>query len=102
MLREGWCDYFAPQLYWGISPPQTSFTTLLEWWNNENSRHRHIWPGMNSLNVGEKWQPSEIVNQINATRRYADDGHIHWSIMALMKIPPSMPRCCATVTSNPR
>jgi len=84
-LREGWCDYFAPQLYWGITPPQTSFTTLFDWWNSENSRHRHIWPGMNSLNVGEKWQPSEIVNQIKATRRYADDGHIHWSIMALMK-----------------
>ena len=40
---------------------------------------------MNSLNAGEKWPPSEIVNQIKATRRYADDGHIHWSIMALMK-----------------
>ena len=84
-LREGWCDYFAPQLYWGISPPQTSFTTLLDWWNAENVRHRHVWPGMNSLNVGAKWQPAEIVNQIKATRRYPDDGHIHWSVMALMK-----------------
>ena len=84
-LREGWCDYLAPQLYWGISPPATSFTTLLDWWNSENVRHRHIWPGMNSLNVGGKWPPSEIVNQIRATRRYADDGHIHWSSTALMK-----------------
>ena len=83
-LREGWCDYFAPQLYWGIAPPQTSFTTLLDWWNNENVRHRHIWPGLNSLNVGEKWPPSEIVNQINATRHYADAGQIHWSSSALM------------------
>ena len=84
-LREGWCDYFAPQLYWGISPPQTSFTTLLDWWNSENVRHRHVWPGINSLNVGEKWQPSEIVNQIKATRRFPAPGHIHWSVMALMK-----------------
>jgi uncharacterized lipoprotein YddW (UPF0748 family) len=87
-LREGWCDYFAPQLYWGISPPSTSFTTLLDWWNGENIRHRHVWPGMNSLNVGEKWQPSEIVNQIKATRRYPAPGHIHWSSMALMKNAP--------------
>jgi uncharacterized lipoprotein YddW (UPF0748 family) len=86
-LREGWCDYFAPQLYWGIEPPQTSFTTLLAWWNGENIRHRHVWPGMNSLNVGGKWQPSEIGNQINVTRRYADAGHIHWSVMALMRNP---------------
>ena len=86
-LREGWGDYFAPQLYWGIAPPQTSFTTLLDWWNGENVRHRHIWPGMNSLNAGEKWPATEIVNQINATRRYADAGQIHWSVMALMKKP---------------
>ncbi len=84
-LREGWCDYFAPQLYWGIAPPQTSFTVLLDWWNGENVRHRHIWPGMNSLNAGGKWPPSEIVNQIRATRRDADAGHIHWSSSALMK-----------------
>jgi uncharacterized lipoprotein YddW (UPF0748 family) len=84
-LREGWCDYFAPQLYWGIAPPATSFTTLFEWWNSENPKRRHVWPGINSLNVGEKWQPSEIINQINVTRRDADPGHIHWSVMALMK-----------------
>lgn len=84
-LREGWCDYCAPQLYWGISPPATSFTTLLDWWNSENVRHRHLWPGINSLNVGAKWQPSEIINQIRATRRYPDAGHIHWSASALMK-----------------
>ena len=84
-LREGWCDYLAPQLYWGITPPATSFTTLLNWWNGENVRHRHVWPGMNSLNVGGKWPPSEIINQIKATRREADAGQIHWNITALMK-----------------
>ncbi len=68
-----------------MSPPQTSFTTLLDWWNGENVRHRHIWPGINSLNVGEKWPPSEIVNEIRATRRFPDDGQIHWNITALMK-----------------
>jgi uncharacterized lipoprotein YddW (UPF0748 family) len=84
-LREGWCDYFTPQLYWGIQPPAQSFYTLLEWWNSENVRHRHIWPGMDSLKVGGKWPPTEIVNQINVTRRYADAGHVHWSMTALMK-----------------
>jgi uncharacterized lipoprotein YddW (UPF0748 family) len=84
-LREGWCDYFAPQLYWGISPPQTSFVTLLDWWTAENIRHRHIWPGLNSLKVGEKWPSSEIINQIKLTRGSADPGHIHWSVTALMK-----------------
>ena len=84
-LREGWCDYFTPQLYWGIAPPQTSFTTLLDWWNSANVRRRHVWPGMNTLNVGGKWQAPEIINQIKAVRRYGDAGHVHWSIAALMK-----------------
>jgi len=86
-LREGWCDYFAPQLYWPIEPKAQSFPALLEWWNRQNIRHRHLWPGLNSLKAGEGWPPSEIVNQINLTRLYANAGHIHWSISALMKNP---------------
>ncbi len=84
-LREGWCDYLAPQLYWGIAPPQTSFATLFDWWNSENVRHRHIWPGINSLKVGAGWEPVEIVNEIKAMRRFPDDGQIHWNSSALMK-----------------
>lgn len=84
-LREGWCDYFAPQLYWGMSPPQTSFATLLDWWNGENVKRRHLWPGLNSLNVGDKWPASEITDQISRIRRYPNPGHIHWSVMELMK-----------------
>jgi uncharacterized lipoprotein YddW (UPF0748 family) len=84
-LHEGWCDYLSPQLYWGIQPPQTSFSTLLSWWNGENIRHRHIWPGMDSLRAGDKFPASEIVNQIAVTRAYPDSGHIHWSASALMK-----------------
>ncbi len=90
-LREGWCDYFTPQLYWGIAPPQTSFTTLFDWWSGENVKHRHVWPGMDSLKVGAKSKngevrpTSEIVNQIKVTRRFPDAGHVHWSVSALMK-----------------
>lgn len=84
-LAEGWCDYFSPQLYWPIQPPAQSFSALLGWWNSQNTRHRHIWPGIDSLKVGGQWQPQEIVNQIAITRRYPDAGHIHWSMSALMK-----------------
>jgi uncharacterized lipoprotein YddW (UPF0748 family) len=85
-LRNGWCDYFAPQLYWAIGQKSQSFATLLDWWESENVLHRHVWPGMNSLKVGGNgWQPSEIVNQINVTRRYNNPGHIHWSSSAIMK-----------------
>jgi uncharacterized lipoprotein YddW (UPF0748 family) len=86
-LREGWCDYIAPQLYWGIQPPKTSFTALLNWWEGENIQHRHVWPGMDSLKVGERWQPEEIENQIAFSRQYPAPGHIHWSVNALMRNP---------------
>ena len=84
-LNQGWCDYFAPQLYWAIQPPKTSFSTLLDWWNVQNVRHRNVWVGINSLNVGPNWQPEEILNQIALTRHYPNPGHIHWSAMALMR-----------------
>ncbi|MDR3377371.1 MAG: family 10 glycosylhydrolase, partial [Verrucomicrobiae bacterium] len=84
-LAEGWCDYFSPQLYWGIQPPAQSFPALLGWWNAQNVRHRHIWPGMNTLKTDESWSPAEIANEIALTRDYANPGHIHWSVTALMK-----------------
>jgi uncharacterized lipoprotein YddW (UPF0748 family) len=84
-LLEGWCDYFSPQLYWAIQPPAQSFPALLAWWEAQNAHHRHLWPGMDSLKVGATWQPMEIADQIALTRRYPGPGHVHWSMMALMK-----------------
>ncbi|KAF5275472.1 hypothetical protein FQR65_LT16646 [Abscondita terminalis] len=43
-LNKGWIDYFAPQLYWPIEPAKQSFTTLLRWWESENTLGRHVWP----------------------------------------------------------
>lgn len=46
-LRQGWVDYLAPQLYWRDGGPQ-SFSALLHWWQSENVRGRHLWPGLDS------------------------------------------------------
>ena len=82
-LMEGWCDYFSPQLYWAIQPPEHSFPALLAWWNMQNTHHRHLWPGMDSLKVGgTNWPPVEIANQIALTRRYPDPGQVQWSVVA--------------------
>jgi len=84
-LRAGWCDYLAPQLYWPTTSPGQNFGALLGWWNGENVRGRHVWPGLNSLKTDEGWPVSEIMTEINLTRRYADPGQVHWSMSALMK-----------------
>lgn len=85
-LREGWCDYMAPQLYWPIEQKEQSFPMLLKWWNDQNPKHRYVWPGLNTVKVGAPWKESEITNQIGLIRK-ADSapGHIHWSATALLR-----------------
>lgn len=91
-LAEGWVDYMAPQLYWAIDPPAQSFPALLRWWADNNPKRRHLWPGVNSLRVGDGatgWPASEIVRQIELAREITPGapGVIHWSHSALMRNP---------------
>lgn len=85
-LREGWCDYLAPQLYWSCSPAKQSFPVLLQWWQSQ-SPGVAVWPGIASERVGPNRPASEMVQQINITRKVAPSrpGHIHWSMKALLK-----------------
>lgn len=86
-LQEGWCDYFSPQLYWPINPPAQSFPVLLRWWVGENTRHRHVWPGLFTSKIGPEignWPMREITSQIQLTRRTPGaSGHLHFSMRAL-------------------
>jgi len=84
-LSNGWVDYFAPQLYWAIDSPDQSFVALLSWWEEQNPKSRHLLAGVDSSKAGAKWQPQEIVQQINLTRKQSGySGHIHWDMMSLM------------------
>ena len=79
-LREGWCDYLAPQLYWPIERPDQSFPVLLDWWRSENRAERHLWPGLAIDRIGKDRGAQEIGNQIVLTRRGdSGPGQIHWS-----------------------
>jgi uncharacterized lipoprotein YddW (UPF0748 family) len=86
-IREGWVDYFTPQLYWRIDPPQQSYPALLDWWIQQNWQGRHIWPGNFTSNIGSQfgdWPASEILNQIQLTRdRAGATGNVHFSMRAL-------------------
>ncbi len=84
-LAEGWCDYMAPQLYWGIQPAKQSFPVLLQWWRSQ-SRGRPVWPGIATERIGRARPAREIINQIALTREGTDTpGHIHWSMKALLR-----------------
>ena len=74
-LQNGWVDYLAPQLYWRIDPPQQSFPALLDWWLAQNTRGRHVWPGLATYRVFEgatPWPISEIENQVRIARSRTD------------------------------
>jgi uncharacterized lipoprotein YddW (UPF0748 family) len=87
-LNQGWCDYWTPQLYWKVDSPQP-YADLLKWWAEQNTQHRHLWPGnyISSVGTGEKaWPAEEIVNQIQATRDQPEaSGNVFFSMKALMQ-----------------
>ena len=92
-LNQGWVDYFAPQLYWPIDSKGQSFPALLKWWNDENTKKRHLWPGLNTVEVKASDRPREIVNQIDVTRNLLKDGagEIHYSMAGLTKNANMLP-----------
>lgn len=89
-LREGWVDYFTPQLYWALDSSGQPYEKLLAWWVGENVVGRHLWPGNYVSRVipagGGDWTAGEIVGQVETTRRYTD-GNVHFSMRALMPGP---------------
>lgn len=70
-LQSGWVDYFAPQLYWSIASTGQSFPALLNWWGQQNTQRRHLWPGLASYRIGtgtSPYAPNEIPSQIALIR----------------------------------
>jgi uncharacterized lipoprotein YddW (UPF0748 family) len=81
-LNKGWIDYFTPQLYWPTKRVPLSFPVLLGWWEKENTKRRHLWPG---INVGRDTSArivDETINQIMIARGMLPEskGVVHWSI----------------------
>ena len=70
-LEQGLVDYLTPQLYWRIDPAAQSYTALLNWWVQQSTKGRHVYPG-NALyrivSTDQNWPVSEIVRQVNVTR----------------------------------
>ena len=86
-LNEGWCDYYAPQLYWREEGPQR-FSSLLKWWKQETPKTVHLWPGLNTVGVKDVADKAvEISNQIKTTRNLLGDeaGVIHYSVDGISK-----------------
>lgn len=88
-LNEGWIDYWTPQLYWPINQIPQSFPVLLNWWIEQNTMDRHLWPGMSIGRLPGTAAMDETLNQIMVTRGMVSDapGQVHWSIAPLVDRP---------------
>ncbi len=77
-LREGWLDYFSPQLYWPRGGAQ-DYDTLLRWWSSENVRRKHLWPGLAIDRIGRDRNAAHIAEQISTTTHLpTSSGHLLW------------------------
>jgi uncharacterized lipoprotein YddW (UPF0748 family) len=80
-LKEGWVDYYTPQLYWPIAQEKQSYPKLLKWWAEQNDQKRHLWPGLYTSKHGAE----EIANQVKWTRESGyGTGNVHFSAKAIM------------------
>jgi len=74
-LQRGWVDYFAPQLYWSIASTGQSFPALVDWWSQQNTLRRHLWPGLAAYRVADgstsAFASGEIASQVSLARSRA-------------------------------
>lgn len=95
-LREGWVDYFTPQLYWAIDKQGQRYPELLQWWVDQNVQQRHMWPGNYTSRVSTSasasaWRRDELVAQVRATREQpGSTGNVHFSARAFLDNPDSV------------
>lgn len=88
-LREGWVDYFTPQLYWPTTKREQAYPALLDWWVSENVQGRHMWPGNFTSRAGGAgsgaFSVGELVEQIRVTRAQPGaTGNVHFSMKSFL------------------
>lgn len=123
-LNEGWCDYFAPQLYWKTSAPAQPFEALLRWWIGQSAKGRPVWPGLFTSRIEKQvalipaaqnvvnhpstqparisWSPPDITDQIEVIRRTCGaSGHVHFSMIALTQDRQGVNEALAPLYAEP-
>lgn len=83
-LKEGWLDYFTPQIYYKSSQIGQPFPIMLEWWVDQNDHDIHMWPGLFTSRVrtqNPQWPLEEIIGQVYTSRAFPDvTGAVHFSM----------------------
>jgi len=89
-LKNGWCDYVAPQLYLEFSYTRASYGVLLDWWSR-HSYGRQCYAGLAIYKAGSNaaWRnPNELPHEIQAQRSYPEvHGAIYFSSTSFVNNP---------------
>jgi uncharacterized lipoprotein YddW (UPF0748 family) len=87
-LREGWVDYFTPQIYNRIDRVIRPFPVILQWWVEQNEHDRNMWPGLftsRALGSADDWPTEEITGQVYIARGHPGvTGTVHFSMQSLL------------------
>ena len=88
-IKEGWVDYFTPQIYYKMDQIPQPFPVMLEWWLEQNDYDRHIWPGLYTSRLRTQdrtWPSEEIMGQIYTSRGFPGvSGAIHFSMKTFLE-----------------
>ncbi len=89
-LKQGWCDYYTPQLYWPIEQEKQSFPVLLKWWREQSDGKVPVWPGLYTGRINpddpKSWDVSQVIRQVEMTQQGAESiGQVHFSMKSLQK-----------------
>jgi len=85
-LRDGTVDYLSPQLYWETKRKNQSFPVLLDWWQSQNIKNRHLWAGIATYRIGSNadFTADEIIKQIETSRLLQPtSGNVEFSFKSL-------------------
>ena len=103
-LVNGWVDYLVPQLYWPIAQKPQSFPVLLNWWEQQNTLHRILCPGMRINGwKGIENDARETTNEIILTREQPGaSGDVLWHSRPLFGEHADVARALSkTIYSHP-
>jgi uncharacterized lipoprotein YddW (UPF0748 family) len=94
-MEGKYIDYMLPQLYWSIDHKTASYSKLIKWWS-ENSLNANVYIGNGTYKIKEDsdknwYNPSEIPNQIDLTRTYANiQGNAYFSAKSFVNKNPDV------------
>lgn len=65
--EKGWVDYLIPQLYWELDHKSAGYLVLVDWWNRNAGKNRHLFIGQDvSRTMGENGLEKKIALARNA------------------------------------